>query len=78
MKKKIALTILNERIQSFTYGFADSNKIPTIKREHIIIKRKLKMSAAEMILFCRYFGLLIGDFVEEDNKIWSLYILLSK
>ena len=78
--KAFTLEFLNTRLENFEYGFLESsNKIPNIKKEHITTKKKLKMSAAEMICLTRYFGLIIGDKVKEDeNDVWYLYILLRK
>lgn len=36
------------------------------------------MSAAEMLCFVRYFGLIIGASVPEDDKYWQLYLYLRK
>lgn len=77
-KKNFTLKILNGKIKSFQYSIADSNKITIIKREHILTKKKLKMSASESILFARYFGVYVGDYVDEGDKVWKLYILFSK
>ena len=36
------------------------------------------MSAAGMLCFVKYFGLIIGHKVVEENKVWQLYIKLRK
>lgn len=36
------------------------------------------MSALEILCLVRYFGLIIGELVPRDNKVWYLYILLRK
>ena len=36
------------------------------------------MSAAEMSVFARCLGVMIGDFVPEDHKSWNLYLALRK
>ena len=78
-QKLFSLKFLNERLSSFDYGQADiSNAIPIIKSDHILKKKNLKMSSAEMICFTRFFGLLIGDKVKYENDTWKLYILLRK
>lgn len=35
-------------------------------------------SAAEMACFLYYFGLLIGDLIPENNRVWKIYIFLRK
>lgn len=70
---------LNKVIQKFDYGsYTESNKIPIIKKEHILQKEKLKMSASECLCFIRYFGLLVGDRVPEDDPVWAIYIKLRE
>lgn len=44
-----------------------SNKIPIIKKEHIKTKKKLKMSAAEILRFVKYFSVLIADKIKETK-----------
>ncbi|KAJ8673559.1 hypothetical protein QAD02_004821 [Eretmocerus hayati] len=77
------LDYLNQRIDWLnSYTLHISNAIPLIKENHLTAKRKLKMSAAEMINFSRYFGLLVADKMGEEanetSEAWSLYILLRK
>ena len=36
------------------------------------------MSAMQCLNFTRYFGILIGDKVDEDDQAWLLYTLLRK
>ena len=74
-----SLEFLNDRLETFQYNRIEkSNRIQPIKKHHIETKGKLKMSVAEMMCFCRYLGLVIGDKVPEDNPAWSLYILLRQ
>ena len=71
---------LNEDTANFQYGpMESSNKIPEIKEEHLRAN-KLKMSAIQILTFTRYFGIIIGEKVDDidGNKNWSLYILLRK
>lgn len=76
-QKLFTLEFLNNRLEMFEYGYI-KNKVPIIKKEHIQTKKKLKMSASEMISFTRYFGLLVGDKIEENNETWTLYVLFRK
>lgn len=69
---------VNKQIENFDYGICtEMNKIPQIKKEHIVQKGKLKMSAAECLCFIRYFGLMVGDKVP-DGPVWCLYMKLRK
>jgi len=34
---------------------------------HRLKRKKLKMTDSEMLCFVRYFGVIIGDLVNEDN-----------
>ena len=44
---------------------------------HYIKKNgKLKISAAESLVFVRYFGCIIGDYVPKGNEYWDLYLEL--
>lgn len=51
-----------------------SNKIPEIKEEHILTKKKLKMSAAESLRFIKYFGFIIARKVDKKKDVlWDMY-----
>ena len=64
--KIFSLEFLNSRLEAFPYNQLESNnKIPVINALHILQKKKLKMSSSEMICFCRYFALLVGDKVKD-------------
>lgn len=70
------LEMLNNRMYMFDYGSYDGlNKPPCITPE-ILDKNKLKMTASEMILFVRLFGIFIGDVIDENDEFWQLYLLL--
>ena len=65
---------LNSEIQNFNFGPTEiSNKPPVISINQIKNKLNLKMSAAEMLCLVRYFGLIIGDVIPEDDEHWQLY-----
>ncbi|KAJ8684672.1 hypothetical protein QAD02_020465 [Eretmocerus hayati] len=82
-QSRFDLEYLNNRIiwlNKHTLHISDA--IPLIKQTHLTAKHELKMSAAGMINFSKYFGLLVGDKMGEDanetNETWSLYILMRK
>lgn len=58
---------LNAGIKEFEESNNDiiSNKIPLIKKEHIKDRKKLKVSAAEMLSLLRFFGIIVADKVTD-------------
>jgi len=36
------------------------------------------MSAAEMLTFINYLGLIIGHLIDKGNKYWNLYLVLKR
>lgn len=76
---KITLDLLNNRIQSFDYGYIEiGNKPPVITREMLVDNKKLKMKANEIMCLVRNFGLIIGDLVPQSSEVWQLYTTLCK
>jgi hypothetical protein len=72
-----SIETLNERIISFDFGPDVSSKPVTISLEHLK-KQNLRQSASEMLVLVRYFGLLVGDLVPENDEVWKLYTLLRE
>lgn len=78
-KNYFYLDYLNETIEKFSYGTCvEANKILKIKKEHLMEKERLKMSAAELMCFIRYFGLLFYDKVPDKKPMWKLYLKLRE
>lgn len=75
-KQLFSLETLNYRIKCFNFGF-ETNLPPEIKMVHLR-ESKLRMSAAEMLCFVRYFGVIIGDLVPEHLDVWKLYLSLRQ
>ncbi|CAD6224836.1 GSCOCG00005577001-RA-CDS [Cotesia congregata] len=69
---------LNRRITLFDYGISEkSSKPPNITTDSTSeFKLKIKMSASEMTCFVRYLGLMIGDLVPRNHKVWDVWIQL--
>lgn len=42
------------------------------------MKKKIKMSASEILCFGRHLDVMISDLVPIDSEIWQIYILLRK
>uniref|UniRef100_A0A1Y1LLJ8 C2H2-type domain-containing protein n=1 Tax=Photinus pyralis TaxID=7054 RepID=A0A1Y1LLJ8_PHOPY len=74
--KLFSLETLNYRIKCFNFGF-ESNVPPPIKMMHLN-DNHLRMSAAEMLCFTRYLGVIIGDLVPKGFGVWKLYRSLRK
>ncbi|KAJ8665977.1 hypothetical protein QAD02_007639 [Eretmocerus hayati] len=78
---KFSLDYLNNRITWLNKTvFKISNAIPMIKDKHITVKKKLKMSSAEMMNFIKFFGVLVGERIDDadENDTWTLFIRLRK
>ncbi|KAJ8680504.1 hypothetical protein QAD02_016291 [Eretmocerus hayati] len=74
--KVFSLEWLNAEIENFQKNTSDiSNKIPEIKKNHLM-NFKLKMSSSEMMPLVRFFGLIVGKkFDSDESEIWSLFLL---
>ncbi|XP_039305725.1 uncharacterized protein LOC105204954 isoform X1 [Solenopsis invicta] len=69
---------LNYSLQMFDYGLDAQNKQPCIA-DDFATKSKLKMTASEMLTFCRLFGIITGHLVKSfDDPFWKLYLLLKE
>ena len=78
-EKYFTLDYLNYRIQNFEYGRIEiSNKPSIIQLHKLKNKIDLNMSASEMLCLTRYFGLIIGDRIPEEDKWWELYVYLRQ
>jgi len=75
--KLFSLQVLNERILCFYFG-PDKGSKPSVLNMNHIKKSTVKLSASEMISLVRYFGLIIGDFIPQNDPVWELYILMRK
>lgn len=72
--KYFDLNILNDRKQNFEYGPIEIQNISGRIELHHLKKRKLKMSAREMMTFILYFPLMVGDFVPSDDAVWMFLL----
>jgi len=76
--KYFSLSTLNSRILYFDYGPIEGQNRPQYITSDHLKKKKLKMSASEMLCFCRNLGIMIGDLIPDNSEVWLLYILLKK
>lgn len=75
--KLFSLEVLNHRLINFDYGPDKSNKPCILNMDHIR-KNTIRLSASEIMSLVRYFGLLIGDFVPQNEPVWDIYISIRK
>lgn len=72
IKKMHYLTLeeINQRLKSFKYDYHDhgSEKLSISFLE--LENHKLKMSAKQMMAFCHYFTILIGEFINCGDPVW--------
>lgn len=78
VKKIVSFQVLQRKIFFFDYGPDSSSKPSNILLDDGTAKIKIKCSGSEMLVFVRYFGLIIGYYVPEDDSVWRLYVLLRK
>ncbi|KAF4527080.1 hypothetical protein B566_EDAN015715 [Ephemera danica] len=76
VKKFITLATLNSCIKYFNYPPNDN--IPPPITETDLKNECLIMSSSEMRNLVMYFGLMVGRYIPEDDKVWELYISLRK
>lgn len=74
--KLFSLQILNDRMFGFDFG-PEYNKPSLFKMENVN-QGNIRQSASEMLVLIRYFGLLIGDFVPDEEPVWILYITMPR
>ena len=77
---KFTLALLNQRITSYDYGFADQRNKPNCITENDLKNpyRATGQTAAQMWCLMRHFCLMMGDMVEEDNIYWQLIGMLLR
>ncbi|CAH0560966.1 unnamed protein product [Brassicogethes aeneus] len=74
VKHYFSLSVLNRRIEYFNHNSSDvANPPPSIKEDHVK-NCIITMSASEMFSFVIYFGLIVGDLVDEDDDVWDFYL----
>lgn len=75
--KYFSIQVLNNKIACFDYGPDSSSKPCLLSMDHIS-NGNMRLSASEMLILVRYFGLLIGEFVPFNEQNWILYTTLRK
>uniref|UniRef100_A0ABD2X7M5 Uncharacterized protein n=1 Tax=Trichogramma kaykai TaxID=54128 RepID=A0ABD2X7M5_9HYME len=73
-----SIDFLNARLQSIDFSFESKNVPQNISLDYLKNNGHLKMSASECLFFTRYFGIMVGFKVKEDNCAWALYLELRE
>ncbi|XP_055372059.1 uncharacterized protein LOC129606032 [Condylostylus longicornis] len=77
-EKFFELRALNNRINFFDFSFnMHINKPSEIMEEHLKAK-KLRYSSSEIFWLTKYLGILIGDFIPDNNKKWEVFLVLKQ
>jgi len=76
--KYFTLENLNNRLILFEYGVTECKNKPSTISKTNLNNNCIVMSASEMLCLVLYFGLIVGELVPLDTKIWELYISLRK
>ncbi|KAJ1528927.1 hypothetical protein ONE63_007296 [Megalurothrips usitatus] len=76
-QKRFSIDYLNEIIQGFSYGPNEMrNKPPLISHDDLTKHKRIRFNANEFRCFLRYFGLMFGHLVkDEDKDVWNLYLI---
>lgn len=77
--RRFSLETLNSRIANFNYGpFEDYNLPQTISQANYLKSHSLKYSSSETTTLIKFLQLLIGDLVNEEDKVWAFFLLLRQ
>ncbi|XP_051164464.1 uncharacterized protein LOC127283553 [Leptopilina boulardi] len=78
-KQYFTLQTFNERIEKDFSSIGNyCNKPPKITPQHLLNALPLKMSSSKMLNLVRYFGVIVGDLISENDCHWELYTCLRQ
>ena len=66
--ESFSLEQLNSRMMCHDWGLADSGNISPLIPEKNLKRDTIRMTASEMFVFIRHFGILDGDLVSENDS----------
>lgn len=74
----VDLNTVNARITSFDYGFADQRNKPSLIKDkfHRNVDQATGQNALQAWCLLRYFPLMIGDLIPEDDQYFELLLML--
>ena len=69
---------VNNRISSFSYGFADKTNIPSIIQLSALTNPSgpSGQRAAQTKCLALYLPLIVGDLIDEGSDVWEMFLLL--
>lgn len=73
-EKALKVDLLNNRLKETNFDFESPHVPLSIDIDYVKERRRLKMTASEMLFFTRYFGVIVGDLVDRESDVWKLYI----
>ena len=74
--KLFSISCLNERIQSFDYGYSEmATSLPENVRNS---DAKIRQSATQIWLLARTLPLLVGDLLPADNQHWKCFTYIAR
>lgn len=76
--KYFSLHTLNGRLKSFAYTANDRGNEKFQISMNELEKRKLKLSARQMMAFCHYLPLIIGDLIPFGDVVWKFILQVSE
>lgn len=76
-QKFFTMDQFNSSLATFDFGCDKKDKPPSLSIDNLR-KGNLRLYASEMEVLLRYFGVIFGDLVPEENEIWDLYIKLRR
>lgn len=71
-----SLDTLNKRISNFNFGPFEDYNLPQTITQAYLKSHSLKYSSSETKTLIKCLPLLIGDLVDEDDGVWSFFLLL--
>lgn len=72
--KKLPLSVINDRIQNFDYGYNElSSKPSTIKSQHLVPGNNIHQNASQMFLLAFIIPFVVQDVIEEDCPYFENY-----
>jgi len=77
-EKIFSLDTLNSRIKHFDFGTSVGKNMPLCIPNNVFTTQQLIISSSEMLFLVENLGLLIGDLVPLDHKVWELYLNLRE
>ena len=77
--KLVSIATVNDRLCRFDFGYTETCDIPSVIDEKVVKNdKKIRQSAAQMLLLATYLPLLIGDIIPEDSEHFLLFLILLR